>query len=52
LRGQTRLAKYLKNKETNIYDMFHMLDTYGFKRQVEEAKRGYLEKFPDTELAQ
>jgi hypothetical protein len=29
-----------------------MLDTYGFKKHVEEAKKAYLEKFPDTELAE
>ncbi len=28
-----------------------MLDTYGFRRLVQDAKQRYLEKFPDTELA-
>ncbi len=32
--------------------MFSMLDTYGFRRHVEEAKQSYLQKFPDTDLAQ
>ena len=32
--------------------MFTMLDTYGFRRHVEEAKKAYLQKFPDTDLAQ
>lgn len=32
--------------------MFGMLDAYGFRRQVDEAKKSYLQKFPDTELAQ
>jgi hypothetical protein len=52
LRGQGRLNKYLRDKESHIYDMFQMLDTYGFKKQVEEAKKSYLVKFPDTELAE
>jgi hypothetical protein len=51
LRGQSKLAKYLKDKENRIYDMFSMLDTYGFRRHVEEAKQSYLQKFPDTDLA-
>lgn len=52
LRGQSKLTKYLKDKESHIYDMFSMLDTYGFRRHVEEAKQSYLQKFPDTDLAQ
>jgi hypothetical protein len=31
--------------------MFQMLDTYGFRRMVDDAKKCYLERFPDTELA-
>ena len=52
MRGQSMLNRYLKDKESHIYDMFSMLDTYGFKKQVEEAKQSYLKKFPDTELAE
>lgn len=31
--------------------MFQMLDTYGFRRMVDDAKKRYLERFPETELA-
>lgn len=41
-RGQDRLNKYLRQGHKRIYDMFHMLDTYGFRRLVEEAKQQYL----------
>ena len=50
--AKERLEKYLKEDTARIYDMFQMLDTYGFRRIVKEAKDSYLERFPDTELAQ
>ena len=49
--AKDRLEKYLRDDTARIYDMFHMLDTYGFRRMVDDAKKRYLERFPDTELA-
>ena len=40
--AKERLEKYLKDDTERIYDMFHMLDTYGYRRIVQEAKDRYL----------
>ena len=48
--GQEHLEKYLKEGKDRIYDMLSMLDLYGNKRKAEEAKKLYMEKFPESEL--
>lgn len=31
--------------------MFHMLDTYGFKKRAEQAKQDFIRKFPNSDFA-
>ena len=50
-KGAEFLEKYLKEGKDRIYDMLSMLDTYGFKRKAEEAKKQFMLKFPESDLA-
>lgn len=51
LNCDNNLDKYLKEGQGRIYDMLQMLDTYGFKKKAEEAKKEFFEKYPENDYS-